>query len=64
MKKRFINCFAVMCENHNERHRLILTLNEFKRAKRRFSNDIEKVRREDIRDKRRLTIDNGRCLVS
>lgn len=63
MKKTFIQCRTFIGKGWRERHSLILTRNEFRRGKRRFSNHVESVRRKDIKQKRAMTIDNGRSFV-
>lgn len=60
MEKRFITVIAfVGCDRFN----LTLTKNEFKRGQRRYSRDVNIVRKEDIQEKRAITIDNGKCFV-
>ena len=62
MKEKFITCIAFIRRDPRKAHHLKLTKNEFLRALRRFSREVDKVRREDIKDKRAITIDNGRSL--
>jgi len=61
MKKRFITIIANI---EGDRCGLTFTKNEIKRGQRRFCRDVEKVRKEDIREKRAMTINNGKCLVA
>lgn len=60
MEKRFITIIAFI---GRDRFDLTLTKNEFKRGQRRFNRDVNFVRKEDIRDKRAMTIDNGKCFI-
>jgi len=61
MEGKFITIFA---EISGGRFGLTFTKNELKRGQRRFTRDVEKVRKEDIQDKRALTIDNGKSKTS
>jgi len=42
---------------------LSLTKNEFKRGQRRYNRYIKVVYKEDIQEKRAMTISNGKCFV-
>ena len=57
MGRGFITVFAEIGGN---RSGLMLTRNESMRAMRRFLRHVEKTRKDEIRDKRALTIDNGK----
>jgi len=60
LKKKFITIFMNI---EGERYGLTFTKNEVKRGQRRFIRDVEKVRRQDIREKRAMTIANGKSVA-
>ena len=57
MQKKLITIFTCI---ENARFGLTLTKNEFKRGQRRFLRDVEFVYKEDIKDKRAVTINNAK----
>jgi len=58
MEKKFVTVVAFIGQ---DRFNLTLTRNEFKRGQRRFDRDVRIVRRQDIQEKKAISINNGKC---